>query len=336
MIFRSLLNLALLLTLLTVILSAWIRLAEVGIGCAEWPLCYAILDLEAEKRGITVLTESGVDMAHRGVRLAHRYIASSLGILVAVLFIMAARQGPRRATSMAFPAAVLAVTLFLSLLGYYTPTRSNPLITMGNLLGGFSMLALLWWMQRCYSEQAAPTSEPLPRELRLAFRPLAWLALALVMCQILLGAWSSANYASSSCPGLVSCDAPWLQGSMIAQAYNPLRDIELDEQGRVLREPALGALSMFHRLFALLTAGYLAWMVRKVKREPTLLRPALALSACSIALVLAGVSMILWELPLLLVTLHNTLAAGLLAAVTGLLQRLTPRRSRPARSALPG
>jgi heme A synthase len=120
-----------------------------------------------------------------------------------------------------------------------------------------------------------------------------------------------------------------LQGSAFTEAYNPLRDIELDQTGRVVREPALGVLSMFHRIFALFTAGYLAWMVRKVKLEPTLLRPALALSACSIGLLLAGVSMIWWQMPLLVVTLHNTLAAGLLAAVTGLLQRLTPVRELP-------
>jgi cytochrome c oxidase assembly protein subunit 15 len=300
-------------------------LAEVGVGCKDWPDCYAILNLDVEKRGITVLTERGEDMAYRGARLAHRYIASTLGLVILIVFILAARQGSRRRTSMAFPLALMAITLFLSLLGYYTPTRSNPLITVGNLLGGFSMLALLWWMRQRYAE----TQEALSRQQRSSYRPLVLLALTLVIVQVVLGAWSSANYASSSCPGLISCDSPWLQGSAFTEAYNPLRDIELDQTGRVVREPALGVLSMFHRIFALFTAGYLAWMVRKVKLEPTLLRPALALSACSIGLLLAGVSMIWWQMPLLVVTLHNTLAAGLLAAVTGLLQRLTPVRELP-------
>ncbi|MEP5764207.1 MAG: COX15/CtaA family protein [Halieaceae bacterium] len=306
-----------LLTLLTVILSAWIRLAEVGIGCAEWPECYAVLDPGGEKKGITVLTEEGRDMAHRGARLAHRYIASALGLFIVVLFAMSLRHKGQRRTGMAVPIALLLITLFLSLLGYYTPTRDAPLITMGNLLGGMGMLGLLWWMMQRNAEIIV--SDPLPGAKRLVL-----IALGLVVLQMILGGWSSANYASSACTDVLGCESAWLSASHYLDGYDPLRSIELDASGKVVQESALGALTMTHRGFALLTAAYLAWLVRKLRPVKELRASAVATSVFSIGLIVVGVSMIWLDMPLLMLSLHNTLAACLLLGCIQLLHRLTP------------
>lgn len=317
-IYRSLVTLSLLLTLLTVVLSAYIRLAEVGIGCDSWPGCYARLNPDMEKRGITVLTAEGQDMAHQGARIAHRYIASTLGLFVVVIFVVALRQGRARATRVWVPLAIFGITVFLSLLGYYTPTRSNPLITMGNLLGGMALLGLLWWlMQRDTGVEQIPVKAG-------AYRSLARGALCLVLVQIVLGGWSSANYASANCQDLLSCEGSVLAAGHAADAFNPLREIRLDSSGQVMRTDSLGLLSMVHRLFAILTAGYLAWMVRKLKAEPALAGTVVALSVFSISQVIVGVGMIWLQLPLLMVTLHNALAAGLLLSSVNLLHRLTP------------
>jgi len=307
-------------------LSAYIRLAEVGIGCDDWPACYAQLNAGLEKKGITVLTEKGQDVAHYGARVAHRYIASVLGLFILGIFLVALRQGRARSTSLLVPTTIFAITVFLSLLGYYTPTRSNPLITMGNLLGGMTLLALLWWLMQ---REAEPVEVAAGAS---AYRPLAICALCLVLLQIVLGGWGSANYASVSCPGLLDCQGSlWLDGQA-ADAFNPLRKIELDNAGQVVRVESLALLSMTHRLFALLTAGYLAWVVRKLKTEPALRPTVLALSVFSISQIVVGVSMIWLQLPLLMVTLHNALAAGLLLSCVNLLHQLTP----PTGSRLPG
>jgi cytochrome c oxidase assembly protein subunit 15 len=303
-----------------VVLSAWIRLAEVGIGCEDWPNCYAVLNADAEKRGITVLTAEGQEMAYRGVRLAHRYIASILGLFIVAIFAVATRQGAKRATGMGIPTAVFAVTVFLSLLGYYTPTRANPLITMGNLIGGMTLAGLLWWMMQRYATNAEST---LPASLR----PLAIATVILVAVQIILGGWASANYATSSCPDLFGCAQTWAEPSQFLSAYNPGRVIELDSAGRVIRENELGSLSMGHRLFAILTAGWLAWLVRRCRVYPQLKTTALAISVCSIGLIVVGVSSIWLQWPLPMVTLHNTLAVGLLLACINLLHHLSPRRA---------
>lgn len=322
-IYRSLISLSILLTLLTVVLSAYIRLAEVGIGCEPWPACYARLDPAAEKRGITVLSEQGRDMGHYTARVAHRYIASVLGLFIIGVFVAALRQGPGRSTTLLVPIAILGITAFLSLIGYYTPTRGNPLITMGNLLGGMALLALLWWLLQREVE-TLDAGQPAASQ-----KPLAVAALLLVVVQIILGGWSSANYASASCPGLVTCQGDWLAAGNPGDAFNPLRSIELDETGTVERVDSLGLLSMTHRVFALLTAAYLAWMVRQLRPESDLRGTLVFLSICSIGQVLLGLSTVLAGIPLALLTLHNALAAGLLLACVNLLHRVTPARAFP-------
>ena len=90
-IFRSLVTLSLLLTLLTVVLSAYIRLAEVGVGCDGWPDCYAQLNPAVEKKGITVLTAQGAGCApyeHAITQLPYALLAagiSAVGFLLIAL-----------------------------------------------------------------------------------------------------------------------------------------------------------------------------------------------------------------------------------------------------------
>ena len=311
-----------------VILSAYIRLAEVGISCPDWPACYAKLNPAMEKKGVTVLTESAHGVAYYGARVAHRYIASILGLFIVAIFIVALRQGKARATSALVPVAIFAITVFLSLLGYYTPTRSNPLITMGNLLGGMALLGMLWWlMQRDTGGTSTPESAG-------RLRLLAKIALGLVLVQIVLGGWSSANYASANCPGLLSCEGNILAAGNVVDAFDPFRKVQLDASGQVVRADSLGLMSMAHRMFAIFTAGFLAWLVRKLKSASTtsgLEGTLVALSIFSIGQIIIGVSMIWLALPLLMLSLHNALAAGLLLSSINLLHRLTP----PAESGLP-
>jgi cytochrome c oxidase assembly protein subunit 15 len=303
---------------MTVILSAWIRLAEVGIGCDAWPACYGFLGSAAEQQGIAVLTEAGRDMDHRGARLAHRYIASALGLMVIAVVVVALRQGAARRTSFAVPLTILAITVFLSILGYYTPTRSNPLITLGNLTGGMGLLGLLWWLLQ------RETDPPTGSDNSSALKPLALITLLLVSLQVVLGGWSSANYASSSCPQLLSCTGDWATMHNVSSAYNPLKQVPLDSAGQVVREPALGVLAMGHRLFSLITAAWLAWLVRRLRTRPDTRATAASISLFSISLIVAGTSMIWWQWPLWLTTLHNALAAGLLVSAVNLLHRVTP------------
>ena len=195
---------------------------------------------------------------------------------------------------------------------------------MGNLLGGMALLGLLWWLL----QRDTGGAQVLPKAQD--YRPLARVALCLVMLQIVLGGWSSANYASAACPGLLECEGKLAVAQRVTDVFNPWREIKLDSAGQIVPDDALAWLSMTHRFFAVLTAAYLAWMVRRLRQEPALAATVLALSIFSIGQIIIGVSMIWLQLPLLMLTLHNALAAGLLMSSINLLHRLTPvRGSRP-------
>ncbi|MFT5482918.1 MAG: cytochrome c oxidase assembly protein subunit 15 [Halieaceae bacterium] len=309
-----------LLTLLIVVLSAYIRLADVGIGCGEWPQCYALLGLDDEARGISVLTSQGKDIQYRGARVAHRYIASTLGVLIIVLVIASLRQGYSRPTGVLIPLATLAVTTFLSLLGYYTPNRDLPLVTIGNLFGGFGLLGLLWWLMQRYSD-------PLPTGGNKDLRSVAAIAAIFVVSQIFFGGWSSANFASTSCKDLLSCDQQWLDSSNYIRAYTLDRQLSINDTGRIEMGDELATLTMTHRVFALVTAAYLVWMSRKLRSRASLRSTATAISVFSIGLLAAGIGAVWFELPLWLLSVHNVLAAGLLLSIINLWHRLTPPRS---------
>ena len=92
----------------------------------------------------------------------------------------------------------------------------------------------------------------------------------------------------------------------------------------MVRSESLGLMSMSHRLFALFTAAYLAWLVRKLKPQAQLAGTTIALAGFSISQLAIGVTTVWLDIPLLLLTLHNFLAAGLLLSSVNLLHRLTP------------
>jgi cytochrome c oxidase assembly protein subunit 15 len=82
---------------------------------------------------------------------------------------------------------------------------------------------------------------------------------------------------------------------------------------------------MTHRLGAVLTLLYLGWLALKALQQDNRLRnTAISIIVFLIIQVGMGVAAVLTELPLLLVTAHNAIAAMLLLAVVNLNHLLTP------------
>lgn len=144
--------------------------------------------------------------------------------------------------------------------------------------------------------------------------------------QILLGAWTSASFAGPACPGLPGCGAGWASWDGFARGFNIFRVLELDGQDRILPDMSQATVHMVHRLGAVLTFIYIGMVALKARGlggrfrlTGTTLLVLLALQAG------AGVTAVLTQLPLLLVTAHNAIAALLLLAAVNLVHLLTPR-----------
>ena len=316
--FTSLIFISLLLTLCTLVLSAYIRLAQSGLDCTPWPSCYGQIGIATEQQGIAVLTQAGAEMSHKGARVAHRIIASTLGITVSLIFLLSIKQRMRGQPGLLAATVLMATTLFLAILGSYTPSRTIPWVTLGNLGGGMLMAALLWWLgQRSVAVHRTPTAKAISK---------GWaiIALLLISLQILSGAWVSANFAATACSSSLICEGFSLSSTDLLNSFSLVRELTLSTQGSILLPEQLAqAINLSHRLLALLCFIYLSFFVIRLfgASQP------LSATAKGIVLFLSlqlllGVVSVYYQLPLLLVTLHNLLAALLLLCLVNALHHL--------------
>ncbi len=286
---------ALLLMLIITTTSAYIRLAQAGFGCADWPACYS-RSLSTPAAGQLIPERSALFWA----RASHRLAASSAGLLL--LLIVFLGWGALRGTAARLAAvATVALAGFLAWLGLLTPSNV-PAVTVGNLLGGMALLALLWWLLQRGRDSGAGW-------------PLHWLALAALALQIALGGMISARHAVLSCASLPACAGGWWPDSIDWRLFNPFVVLSESDLGSAARE----ALIMSHRYGAVLVASIVCVLGIKAVR-----RGARAAAAGSLLLgllglqLLLGVGMVLANFPLPLALLHNLCAALLLGATVGL------------------
>lgn len=313
-IFTSLVFLALLLTFAAVVLSAHLRLASIGVGCADWPGCFGYIAVERPTGLVPASTAGAV----------HRLAASLLGLVVLVITLMAIRGRRPAGVGMVAPLLVFALTLFLSVLGYSTPSPDLPVVTLGNLGGGMAMLALLWWMGQRAAEPVADAPPP-------GLRRWTLLALLVLIIQLGLGAWNSASFAGPACASLPDCNGAWQSLENLRQSFDPMTRLSIDDSGKVITGAVQKTVHMAHRLgavVAFLLIGALAF--RAMSLDARFRNTGISIAVLLIIQIVLGAGMVLTELPLLLVTLHNAVAALLLLAVVNLVHLTTPH-GRPAR-----
>lgn len=314
--FTLLVSLSTLLVFVVVVLSAYIRLGDAGLGCADWPACFGQIGVHDNRS----LAEGGPLLPPDAARSFHRVVATLFGFFVLGIAYLAIRHRQRGGPGVTLPLIVLGLTVFLSVLGVVTPSPLIPVVTTGNVLGGMAMLALLWWIGLRIQPQAAPDGAVAAR-----LKPWARLALVVVAAQIALGAWTSGSFAGPSCAQLSSCEGANFSVQNLARGFEPTRRLERDTQGKVITDASAPVVHMTHRTGALLTFLYLGWLGLRARAAGGHLRTSgnvlLAMLTLQIVLGLAGVAS---GLPLLLVTAHNAGAALLLLAVVNLNHRLTP------------
>ena len=292
---------ALLMSLLIVFLSTHIRLGEAGLGCQPWPECYAQLSFADGIKGLQI-----PETAFKTFRAMHRHVASILGLNILIIMLMSIRY--RKQISPRLPVLMFLVVLFLSILGIATPTRSLPLVTLGNILGGI-VLAGLIWRQIIRTRERTELSGP---------RILLLLSITLTL-QLISGAWASANYTGSACPQIISCTYTENISANIVKSFNVFRHLNLDEQSHLVLDTSSSIVQLSHRIIAvILLLIVLAGLWTVKARHPALLKPMYIVSGVFMAEFALGVFNVLADMPLWTNTLHNLLAVGLLFATINL------------------
>jgi cytochrome c oxidase assembly protein subunit 15 len=205
--------------------------------------------------------------------------------------------------------AIVALVVFQATLGMWTVTMLlKPAIVTAHLLGGMATLALLLWFSL---SQFRFDPEPRAREIRFG----AAFALALVVIQIALGGWVSANYAALACPDLPGCRGQVFPPMDFANAFHVLRELGRTGDGGLLPLDALVAIHWTHRMFALAVVAVAAFAAIRAFRIEALRKPALLVGCALVLQLCLGIANVALGLPLPLAAAHNAGAALLLAAL---------------------
>lgn len=300
-----------LLAFCVILLGAYTRLKDAGLGCPDWPGCYGQLGApqtpDAIEKANANFPSIPVDVAKAQTEMTHRYFAESLGLVIVVMAFMAFLFRKKHPLPLWLPSLLVLLVIFQGMLGMWTVTmRLLPLAVMGHLLGGFSTLGLLWLSVLYLTKKESPSirAEKLPL--------LALTTLVILFCQIMLGGWTSANYAALICPDFPTCQGQWWPNTHFASAFNFLGGIDMENPLAFQDTPGRTTIHVMHRLGAIVTLFMGSWLVFATMRYKALRSTAFVLALFLCIQLALGISNIVLSLPLHVAVSHNAMGALLL------------------------
>jgi cytochrome c oxidase assembly protein subunit 15 len=291
-----------LLSLGVVGVSAYLRLSGAGLGCADWPACYG------------QILAGGTRAPWAGARLLHRLVATS-ALLAGILLAWRCWRPQPLQPAARYAILLLALMLFLSVIGVWSADPRMAAVNFINLIGGLGLVTFSW--------RVAITTEPGSWVERGRGGPVCRIALAVLTVTVLAGGLIGARYAAPACDTLPACGGAWwpeLQGWV---ALNPFV---------TLSAPALPgdsggtALHLLHRYAATLAFVLLLFVALRLRRQRQARDAVLAVLTILLIEVLLGVLTVASGFSLWLAVAHNVGAALVLAAAASLMHSVRLRQ----------
>jgi heme a synthase len=299
-----------------VMLGAYVRLSQAGLGCPDWPGCYGHVAVPTTSEvNSTLLAARPLEPARAWKEMIHRYFVGALSALIFALAVIAIWRRRETDQPKLLPGLLVVLLVLQALLGMWTVTLLLfPPVVTAHLLGGLatlSLLVLLVLQSGAYLRLGAAATSRM--------RLCAAIGLVVLICQIALGGWVSSNYAAIACPDFPTCQGSlWPPAMDFASGFS-WHGLGPDYQGGILENPARMAIHMAHRFGALITflvlGGTALWIALKA---PALRGVAVAVGVLLILQVCLGISLVEFGWPLALADLHNGVAALLLGSVVTL------------------
>lgn len=341
---QALAVLTLFLTFDLVLFGAFTRLTDSGLGCPDWPGCYgnaSPLGAHAEiSAAQTAMPTGPVTHGKAWVEMVHRYLATGVGALIAVLAVGAwvarwrARRSGAAAGAVPNPAWATWTLVWVCVQGAFgaltVTMKLFPAIVTLHLAGGVLLLALL--VVQAVRQSSAPA---MPQAVSVApgLRALAWGALGLLAAQVLLGGWVSTNYAVLACTTFPTCQGSWWPEMNFSQGFELWRPLGQTSDGHLLGFPALTAIHYTHRLFAYLVFAVLGLLALRLHRAALGAAPAQARWLAGLLLLqfATGLSNVVLDWPLVAAVLHTGGAAALVVVLTWVVATQQQGAGKPAR-----
>ncbi|WP_299692168.1 COX15/CtaA family protein [uncultured Vibrio sp.] len=305
-----------LLTLIVIVLGAYTRLSDAGLGCPDWPGCYGQITVPSDAQAVNEANrqfpERALEAEKAWIEMIHRYFAGSLGLLI---FFVVAWCIQKNITPIGLPLLISTTVIFQALLGMWTVTlKLMPIVVMAHLMGGFtllSLLCLLYCRLSCFQRRFGEPTHTL------SIKAWSLFGLVVVVAQILLGGWTSSNYAALVCTQLPICEGSWASYLDFKRAFDFAQQGYDNYEFGVLEYPARLTIHVMHRFGAMVTAitvlmvAYQLWKYDQISHQKLSLAVVLVLFI-QISL---GISNVWFHLPIFVAVLHNLVAAMLLISM---------------------
>ena len=313
---KALTVLTLVLTFELVLVGAFTRLTDSGLGCPDWPGCYGSATPLAAHHEITQAQTARptgpVTHSKAWIEMVHRYMATGVGVLIITLCLLTWRQWRRDRSLAVHPGWPLLTLFWVCLQGAFgaltVTMKLFPAIVTLHLLLAIGLLTLLVVQAVRYEGWKTVAVPP-------GLRGALAVALALLWLQVALGGWVSTNYAVLACTGFPSCNGTWLP-ALDWQGFALLRDLGHTVDGQVLPFAALTTIHFVHRSAAWLVLVVLVavgWRLRRAQGMKGLAQGLLALAALQLA---TGLSNVVLDWPLVAAVLHTGGASALVLSLT--------------------
>jgi len=313
--FRKLALFAAILALIVIVMGAYVRLSDAGLGCPDWPGCYgnALVSDSAEfqANAKAAFPNSPLDTGKAWKEMSHRYLAGTLAIAVLVLFGMAWAQKHQRSAAIGWTSALMLLIGSQAALGMWTINlKVMPVIVTSHLLLGLiTFWAISWTYLRINPDISARAVKSGPGLFVL-------FGMLVLLLQITLGGWVSANHAELACTDFPRCQGQYLPDTGFADGFDvSVKDAAaMSAAGKVV-------IHSLHRLGALLTFIVLSLVMLTATSEKfpkAVRRSGVLLSALLLVQIVLGIFSVKHGVPLALAVAHNAFAALLMLPLLGI------------------
>ncbi|MDD1613339.1 MAG: COX15/CtaA family protein, partial [Methylococcaceae bacterium] len=246
---------------------------------------------------------------------SHVYLAATLGLLVLLLGLLSWQQQCRLAT-ITTSLILLVLVGLQAALGYWAKAIVDMpiIITIHVLLGMITFWLLFWLYLRVNPAIAGRVSVSVKGQVRAGLVNFTRFVLFVLLLQIVLGVWVSANHAALACSGFPHCNGQWWPKADYQNALNLFSGLFTGYTG-VISFDAQVAANWLHRVGALLCFVLLSLLMFSATATNSLKSVRTAglwlgvLLFVQIGLAIIGVKL---SMPLWAIVAHHAVAALLM------------------------